>query len=193
MEEILKRIGDAINASAWRLFGLAAGLSVFASAKLYRWPLDVGDADSGTVLAIAVVSISAGIAFGAFLQAAFGAAVRVFRAVQAVWHDRAVKRRFGDRLSALSPIERQIIARLIADRRRSFEVDQSGGHAARLIAEGFFRLQLAPNQAGHMFRVPVVVPDSMWQILSERSADFEADIRALQPGSEPWHRHWMTR
>lgn len=192
VDQLLTRIGDLLKGAPGPLIGAGLGLAAFVWIRLSKLPVDLTNADTLTQSAALGACLTLGIGAGSVCQRAAIASLRSVVWIRGLVERRRQRKRFKLRLANLTPIERRIIARLIADGSRSFDTDATGGHASGFIAEGFFHIGGAPTQAAHVMRVPVVVPDIYWEVMMSMRPQFEADIAALQPGTLPWRRNWAA-
>ncbi len=94
----------------------------------------------------------------------------------------------------MSDKERQIIGYLLKYRRKTFDSADDGGYAAPLIARGIVVVAGVGGQRIDLERVPMAVPDHVWEVLEKHADEFphRPDMNG-KTEMQPWRVPWMVR
>ena len=103
---------------------------------------------------------------------------------------RARRKAVENYIPHMSEQERQIIGYLLERNQKSFDCDVDGGNAAPLIARGIIVCALRRGQMFDMDRMPMTVPDDVWDVLSKHRHVFP---ERYEGSIHPWRIHWMAR
>jgi hypothetical protein len=107
---------------------------------------------------------------------------------------RKAQKEVADYIPFMSGKERQIIGYLLKKRRKSFDAAHDGGYAAPLVARGIVVFIGKHGQAVDLERVPMAVPDHVWEVLEKHQDHFphrpemNGDVEM-----QPWRVPWMVR
>lgn len=195
--DLLTKIVDLLKASGWQaaMIAVAAGLFLFLSDHGVLPKLS----EVLTLGALAVMFLSAALAI-APVAAALQDWVAERIAKAQVIRDRrtavdAVKQKFRDYLPYMTSRERQILGYLLKRRQKLFTADADGGYAGTLMSLGFVTIVARPGQQFDSDKVPLGVPDPVWEVLEEDTSKFDytpemhEDDPTLEP--EPWRIPWQ--
>ncbi|MFZ0852614.1 MAG: hypothetical protein WAO08_25845 [Hyphomicrobiaceae bacterium] len=107
---------------------------------------------------------------------------------------RKAKREVADYIPFMSDKERQIIGYLLKYRRKTFDSADDGGYAAPLIARGIVVVAGVGGQRIDLERVPMAVPDHVWEVLEKHADEFphRPDMNG-KTEMQPWRVPWMVR
>jgi hypothetical protein len=93
----------------------------------------------------------------------------------------------------MTPKERQIIGYLLQKNQKILIAEQDGGHAMPLISRRIIVHALQPGQVFNMSRVPMTIPDHIWDELLRHKEQFPYTPEKGGPNeTSPWLRHWMA-
>ncbi len=106
----------------------------------------------------------------------------------------ALQRRAEDAIPFLTDREQIIIGHLLHYRKKVFDADSDGGYAASLLGRGFIAILARHGQTIDMSRVPMVVPEPVWEVW-ERNKDKFPHRPEMDGKHEvhPWRIPWMDR
>lgn len=111
--------------------------------------------------------------------------VRHYRSVQ------ALVARVEEAIPFMTERERVIIGYLLHHQQKVFDADDDGGYAASLLGRGFIEILARRGQVVDFSRVPMVVPDPVWQVWERHKDKFP--YKPDKNGGHPWRVHWMVR
>lgn len=195
MDQITKAL-DLIKASGWQnaMLSLGAWIYIGLSKNDYVPALEGGWFAVAHVFAFVTAALALA-AVGSQASRLGGFALKVWQN----WYlRRAVQRRFRSHIGYFDQHDRKILGYLLHHRLKMFDVAMDGGHASKLIAQGFVVRIAARNQIVDQNNMPVAIPDYIWSILEERAADFphQPEFDGVGRGrieTHPWRVHWMAR
>ncbi len=88
--------------------------------------------------------------------------------------------------------ERKIIGHLLAYNQKTFPADDGGGYAAPLLARRIVVTALQPGQRYDPARIPMTVPDDVWDVLQENRDAFPYSTqKSGEP--DPWRIPWKVK
>ncbi|GFE72634.1 hypothetical protein NTCA1_02830 [Novosphingobium sp. TCA1] len=90
----------------------------------------------------------------------------------------------------MSEDDRVIIGYLLERNQKTFDCAVDGGYAVSLISRGIIVSAARRGQLLDMERVPMKIPDDVWEVLSENRDAFPAKFEGTM---HPWRVHWMAR
>lgn len=90
--------------------------------------------------------------------------------------------------------ERAIIGYLLHHNQKVFDAEDDGGYAASLLGRGFIVILARRGQMVDMTRVPMIVPDTVWEVWQRHKDKFPYKP-TMNGGHEvhPWRIPWMVR
>ncbi len=107
---------------------------------------------------------------------------------------RRMKHGFKEYIPVMTPKEREILAYLLAHNQKTFTADSDGGHAASLLSRGIVIVVAQPGQRLDGRRVPMTIPDPIWDVLQQHKAEFPyTPPENGEPETHPWRIPWMAR
>jgi hypothetical protein len=107
------------------------------------------------------------------------------------WQRRKARRKaVADYIPHMTDDERNIIGFLLERNQKAFDCAADGGLAATLIGRGIVVSTLRSGQVFDMERVPMTVPDDVWEVLVAHKEQFPAKYKGT---AHPWRVPWMAR
>jgi len=106
---------------------------------------------------------------------------------------RRARRDLAGYIPHMTPKEREILAYLLARNQKTFTAESDGGHAATLLSRGIVTLLVRPGQHVDAERVPMGIPDSLWEVLVRHRDDFPCTVAKGEAVRHPWRVHWQER
>lgn len=129
----------------------------------------------------------------------FGGALWTALMTRAVWNTaapvqrwtrwrsgRARRKAVANYIPHMTEEERGIVGYLLHHNQKSFDCDIDGGYAASLLARGIVRNGLTSGQVFDPLRVPMMVPDDVWEVLARHRDEFPAPKDDTHPWRVPW-------
>lgn len=107
---------------------------------------------------------------------------------------RRAKRELLEYIPFMTSEEKQIIAYLLHKNQKTFTASSDGGYAATLLSHGFVVITARGGQHINPERVPMTIPEHLWNVLSNHKADFP--YKPIYNGKyevHPWRVSWMCR
>jgi hypothetical protein len=94
----------------------------------------------------------------------------------------------------LTERERKIVGYLLHHNMKVFDADDDGGYAASLLGRGFVVILAKRGQVIDLTRVPMMVPDPVWNAWMRHKEEFHYKPE-MRDGCEvhPWRISWMAR
>ncbi len=160
---------EILKARGWHLLALAAACGLLLFANNSKWipilePWMIQGATFGLfvfgLLSIAGL-ISASLKF-LLVKEFFIRWVRIH----------ADKKNLKKYIPHMTPKERQIIGYLLEKNQKTITADHDGGDASTLISRRIIRIIVVHNQQLDTTRVPMIVPDHLWDVLVKFKHEF---------------------
>jgi hypothetical protein len=185
----LEKALELIKSSGWQTSAIAAAFGL----GLWLIALNTVPApDPPLMIAIVLVFLVSSFLTIATIASALSIPIRKRLAVSLAKRNLAVRAEKAIRY--MTDKERIIIGFLLHHNQKVFDAEQDGGYAATLLARGFVRILARRGQVIDLTRVPMGVPDPVWDVWERHKEDFPyAPVYSEGHERHPWRISWMAR
>jgi hypothetical protein len=133
------------------------------------------------------------LALASFFSALFRIAP-VHRWAVTWWNLRRQQQAAEDYIQYMTDREKEIIAFLLAKNQKMFDAEIDGGYAAPLLSRGIVRIIMVQGQHADHDRVPMAIPDHIWDVLVRNRDKFRyAPPPQGKVEPYPWRIPWQLQ
>lgn len=182
---------EILKASGWQTAAISIACGLFLLIVHWGW---LPSLDTWMTLLVAFIMLLCGcLACASFLSAFF----RFFPVQKWLVHWFNIyraKRELRNYIQYMTPIEREIIAYLLAKNQKTFSAESDGGYAATLLSRGIVTIIAKRGQHLDVSDVPMTIPDHFWDVLQKHKSNFPYTPPARgKTETHPWRVPWQLR